>query len=117
MALCKNCKRSVKSVHILVAQCFLGHKPNWYKIIVDHKDNIKTNNSFQNIQLTSVRHNTSKDRFRHNKTSNFVGVNWNTRAKKWVAQIRIEKNKKYLGCFINEIDAHNAYQKALANII
>jgi len=111
-----NCKSSIKSIHVLVAIAFLNHKQDGFNIIVDHKDNIKTNNNKLNLQLTSVRNNASKDRFRHNKTSQFVGVNWNTRAEKWIAQIRIGKKRKYLGCFNNEVQAHNAYQNELKKL-
>jgi len=42
----------------------------------------------------------------------FVGTGKN---KKWVARIVFGRKKTHLGYFINEIEAHNAYQDALKN--
>ena len=49
-------------LHQLVAMTFLGHKPCGHKVVVDHKDNIRTNNFFWNLQLISQRENSSKDK-------------------------------------------------------
>ncbi len=50
---------------------------------------------------------------RPNYTSNFTGISFNKRHKKWISAITINKKKKYLGYFIEEYDAHLAYQKEL----
>ena len=39
-----------------------------------------------------------------------IGLN---KSKKWKSQIRINGNRKHLGYFENELDAHNAYQNTL----
>lgn len=46
-------------------------------------------------------------------TSKYKGVSWHKISRKWVAQIAINGKKINLGYFTNEIDASNAYQKAL----
>jgi len=48
------------------------------------------------------------------KTSKYIGVCWEPVRKRFVAAIKIKGKSKSLGRFINEIDAHNAYQKAMA---
>lgn len=104
-----NGKQKSRMVHQLVAECFLNHKPNRHIVVVDHIDNIKTNNKAVNLQLTSARINSSKDR--NNTTSKYTGVNY--QKGKWVSRIWINNKSKYLGKFKLEIDAHNAYQKEL----
>jgi len=54
----------------------------------------------------------------HITSSNYKGVSWHNRTKKWRAIIYIKETKKLksLGLYFNEIDAYNAYQNAL-NII
>ena len=107
----KDNKGNTMSIHVLVAMAFLGHKPDGYKIVVDHIDNNKLNNHVSNLQLISNRENTSKDK--KNGTSKYTGVTWYNASNKWLAQIAINSKKKNLGLFETEDEAHEAYQKAL----
>ena len=101
-------------VHVLVAMAFLKHKPCGHKLVVDHKNNINTDNRLENLQITSQRHNASKDRKGY--SSQYVGVYWHKPAQKWVAQIQIKDKRKNLGLFDDEYKAHLAYQKALRQL-
>ena len=107
-----NPKRFV--VYILVATALLNHTPCGFKKVVDHKDNNPLNNNLNNLQLTTQRHNCSKDKKGY--TSKYVGVVWSKKAKKWQSQININSKLKYLGTYKNEYKAHLAYQNALKNI-
>ena len=107
----KDNKGNTMSIHVLVAMAFLGHKPDGYKIVVDHIDNNKLNNHVSNLQLISNRENTSKDK--KNGTSKYTGVTWYNASNKWLAQIAINSKKKNLGLFETEDEAHETYQKAL----
>lgn len=98
-------------VHKLVAIAFLGHKPNGMKIVVDHINNVKTDNRLENLQLISHRKNLSKDKKGY--SSQYVGVTWYKPTSKWKAQIGINGKKKHLGLFSNELQAAQAYQLAL----
>jgi uncharacterized protein YeaC (DUF1315 family) len=102
-------------VHQLVAVVFLNHDPSGTKLIVDHINNNKKDNCLQNLQLISQRENSSKDK--KGGTSEFVGVCWDKQNKKWRAQIAISGKRIHLGCFNNEIEASEAYQKALNNLV
>lgn len=101
-------------VHVLVAMAFLGHTPDGYKLVVDHIDNDPGNNNSNNLQLITNRENSSKDKWRFNHSSKYPCVSWNKQLKKWGARVRINGTRKFLGYFFDEIDAHNAVQKLLA---
>ena len=120
IGLSKNGKEKKKRVHVLEAEAFLNHSTdNKFNLIVDHKNNIKTDNDLTNLQVITVRKNSSKDQFRYNRTSNYTGVNLNKRKKdelKWRSQIMIGKTNYHLGAFKNEKEAHLEYQKALYHL-
>ena len=107
-------KSKSRMVHQLVAEAFLNHKPNGHKIVVDHIDNVKTNNNVWNLQLTSTRINSTKDR--KNCVSKYTGVTRSTDNKKWKAKIWIDGKSVYLGRFSSEIEASKAYQSKLKEI-
>ena len=99
-----------KKISVLVAMAFLNHKPCGYKLVVDHKDNNPTNDRLYNLQLITHRENCSKDK---KGTSKHTGVYWHKLSKKWKSQIRVNGKRKALGLFTNELEAANAYKKAL----
>jgi hypothetical protein len=101
------------NIHILVATCFLNHKSGSYERVVNHIDNNKKNNNIDNLEIISQRQNTS---FKKKSSSKYIGVYWHIRDCVWGSQIHINKQKKHLGYFKTEIEASNAYQKALQEI-
>lgn len=105
--------RRTFTIHQLVAIAFLNHVPCGYKIVVDHIDHNPLNNRADNLQLITNRYNNSKDK--KGGTSQYVGVCWHKKSKRWRSVIQINRKNIYLGSFINEIDAHLAYEKALNN--
>ena len=111
--LCKNGKAKMFKIHQLVVMVFLGHKPDGTnKIVVDHINNIQHDNRLENLQLITNRENSSKDKIGKG-SSKYTGVLFNKNNKKWKSDITINNVKFFIGYYENEIDAHNAYQKAL----
>ena len=102
-------------IHKLVAIAFLDHNPNGMITVIDHIDNNKLNNRLENLQLVTQRYNASKDKT--GGSSKYVGVSWDKNAGKWKVEITIKGNRKYLGCFINEEEANDAYQKKLKTVL
>jgi hypothetical protein len=96
--------------HVVKAMVFLNHTPCGYKRVVDHIDNNPYNNNIDNLQVITHRLNATKDRKRN---SQYIGVSWCDKSKKWRARIQINKKTICLGRFDNEIDAGDAYKKAL----
>ena len=114
VVLYKNKKRETKRIHQLVAMAFLGHKPNGVENIVDHIDNKKNNNNLNNLQIISNRLNNSKDK--KNATSKYIGVSWDKKRNKWLSCISIKTKSTFLGYFINELEASEAYQNKLKTL-
>lgn len=79
----------------------------------DHINGDGLYNCKSNLRIVTARQNSQNKHM--NKTSEYVGVSWHKGDKKWQAHIHIKK-LKYLGSFNSEIDAHNAYLKALSEI-
>lgn len=95
-------------VHQLVTINFLNHSLENSKIVVNHKNFIRTDNSLENLEIVTQRENANK---KHLKSiSQYVGVTLCKKSNKWISRILINKKRVYLGSFKNEIDAHNAYQ-------
>jgi len=100
-----------KEVHQLLAEAFLNHIPCGLKIVVDHINNVKTDNRLINLQLITHRENSSKDKKGY--SSEYVGVYWDKQNKKWKSQIKFKGKTKHLGSFNSEENAAKYYQDAL----
>jgi hypothetical protein len=68
-----------------------------------------------NLQIITQRENTHK--IQGSYTSRYKGVSLCKKTGKWTSMIFYNKKHKYLGSFINEYDAHLAYQNKLKEII
>ena len=108
-----NDKNKTFLVHQLVAIVFLNHKPNGHKLVIDHIDNNKLNNNYKNLQITTQRHNLSKNK---KGTSRYTGVSWDSKNKKWIVFIRRGGVKRFLGRFDCEIEASKAYNLELKKV-
>ena len=103
-----------RKVHQLVAEAFLNHKRCGMEFVINHIDFNKTNNKVENLEIITQRENSNKKHLK--STSKYTGVSWSENRNKWISIIRINNKPKYLGLFINEIDASEAYQKALKDL-
>lgn len=114
LVLTKNGKSKTRTVHQLVAQAFLNHKPCGYKAVINHKDLNRQNNLVENLEIVSVRENANQ---KHLKSkSSYVGVYKCNKTHKWKAQIRIGSIRKHLGTFTDEIEAAKAYEQAVLEL-
>lgn len=100
--------------HQLVAMAFLGHIPNGYKLVIDHKDSIPTNNMLSNLRIVTNRFNLSKDV--KNKTSQYTGVYWNKKAGKWMVQAKANGKRYYLGLYESEHIANLSYENFVKHL-
>jgi len=101
-------------IHKLMAKSFLNHNPNGNKIVVDHINNIKTDNRIENLQIITQRENVSKDK---KGSSKYTGVSFHKGSGVFRARINLGNKAIFLGNFNNEYEAHLAYQKELSKPI
>lgn len=80
---------------------------------VDHIDGKGLNNARDNMRVAthSQNHaNKPKPRnIKNTKTSQYKGVSWDTTTGKWFVLVACQGKQYFVGRFINEIDAANAY--------
>lgn len=110
-------KKMNRTIHQLLAIVFLDHTPANGLLDINHIDGNKTNNNLNNLEIVTHRENISSclRNFKRKKLSQYVGVSYSYTAKKWVSSIRINGLGKHLGYFTNELEAHEAYNKALVD--
>lgn len=82
--------------------------------VVDHKNHEKGDNRWCNLREATNHENNRHRTSQKNSTSQYLGVCWDKRKKKWKANIRIEGKKKHLGTFQEEADAAQVYNFAAA---
>jgi hypothetical protein len=97
---------------------YLAHRLAWLLIHgewpssdLDHIDLDKSCNRISNLRKATPSQNQANKRAR-DSASGFKGIYWDTRKRKWRAQIRKDKKRYHLGLFDAPKDAHLAYQKA-----
>ena len=115
ITLSRNNISKTKKIHKLVAVAFLNHTPCGFEVQVDHINGLKTENRVENLQLLNARDHAAKT-FKNKGTSKYTGVSWYKKENKWVSTIYLNGKLKHLGYFTDELEASNAYQKALDNL-
>ena len=88
----------------------------WPENQIDHIDRCKSNNRIANLRLASNSQQTINTGLRADKVSGVRGVRWNYHARKWTAQIQVNRQTKHLGCFATMDKAAAAYAAAAANL-
>lgn len=111
----KNRNRKTRTIHQLVAEAFLNFNQSGHKLVINHINFDKTDNRLENLEAVTQRENANRKHLK--SSSKYTGVCFNKINKNWTAQISINRKKIYLGSFINEIEAHNAYLLAKSKLI
>jgi len=114
VCLCKNGKKQTHKVHRLVAEAFI-YNPN-DKQCVDHIDRNKQNNYKSNLRFCSYQENNRNRTKTKNSSSQYIGVSWHKRSKKWQANIKTNDGYKHLGCFNDEEEAARCYDEKAKEI-
>ena len=85
---------------------------NWPAEEIDHIDCCRNNNKFSNLREATRSQNRCNSKIHPSNTSGYKGVSWHTRYNKWIAHIKINNKKIYLGYFLSAEAAHYAYVAA-----
>lgn len=96
-------------IHQLAALAFINNDDPEFKILVDHKNNNRLDNRVQNLRWSTHSQNSQNMSKHKNSSSEWKGIYYNNKAKKWHTQIRVDGKNVYLGLFQNEIEAARTY--------
>lgn len=89
---------------------------SWPEGGLDHIDGDGANNRIENLRPCNQTQNMQNVRAHKGSASGLLGVSWESRTKKWRAQIKAGDYHKRLGRFDDKIQAHQAYLVAKAQL-
>jgi hypothetical protein len=102
---------------------YLAHRIAWFLHygempggIIDHINQIKTDNRICNLRICSYTENLYNSKTNAKNTSGHRGVYWNIQAKRWTAKINNQKKQIHLGNYKSKNDAIAAYRTAAIKI-
>ncbi|QLG87668.1 HNH endonuclease [Chitinibacter bivalviorum] len=78
---------------------------------IDHINGNRMDNRISNLRLATPSQNLQNQRTGRGR-SKMLGAIWDQKRNKWVAQIKVNGKRKYLGMFETPEGAHSAYLKA-----
>jgi hypothetical protein len=117
--LCVNGRCKTFKVHILMAISFFYDQylelviSSNEKYLIDHKNENRFDNTLSNLQIITHRENRTKA-ILHKNPNRLIGVKRNR--DKFQSQIFANGQQNYLGTYESELEAHEAYLKALAEV-
>ncbi len=81
-------------------------------MVVDHVNGDPSDNRRINLRVCTIQQNRMNEKKRPGKTSKYKGVHFHRLRNKYVAQIKVNKKKSYLGIFKSEKEAALVYDDA-----
>jgi hypothetical protein len=96
---------SVNNKKVRMSRFLLNYNGN---DVIDHINGIKTDNRKNNLRVISRQQNAMNKGSRNGTTSKYIGVSFYNKIKKWVAEIRVNDKKVYIGSFSDEKEAAKA---------
>lgn len=114
------CRRSDGYLIIRIDKAgYLSHRLAWMYVHgslpvdqVDHINGHKDDNRIANLRESTIPENQQNAKSRVGSSSQFVGVSWDKKRRKWCAFIQVHSKNYYIGGFDNEVDAYKAYLAA-----
>lgn len=103
-------KKKKKLRHRMVWMAFNYFIPPSVKC--DHKSRNHRDNRLCNLRRATNSLNGANRSSAKGSSSKYLGVCWDKRRKKWIAQIKVNGKKRRLGSFDDEKDAARAYDRA-----
>jgi hypothetical protein len=105
-------KQKIIHMHTVILERKLGRKLRKGEFS-DHKDSNRLNNIRSNLRVaTRQQNNCNRSINVIKKSSSYKGVSWFKRDENWMAYIRHNGKRFYLGYFDDEVEAAKAYDEA-----
>jgi hypothetical protein len=95
-------------VHKLIFLYHYGYIPK----TIDHMDRNPLNNSIENLREVTAAENSFNRGMRSDNKSNFKGVSFHKKTKKWQSEICVNHKTIYLGLYTTKEEAAKAYNEA-----
>ena len=111
VVLCSEGTKKKHTIHKVVATAFLNHVPCGMRLVVNHKNFIRSDNRVDNLEIITQQENTNKKHIK--STSKYVGVYWDKNSNKWMSSISFDGSRTRLGSFNSELEAYIAYESKL----
>jgi hypothetical protein len=90
----------------------MGTGRNIENVFIDHIDGIEKRNTLSNLREALPAENMrNRVKSKGKKTSDYLGVYWYSKRKKWVAQIKHNNKKTYIGQYDSQEAAARAYNE------
>lgn len=96
--------------YLMARLIFLYHN-NQLSECIDHIDHDTMNNKIENLRAATKLENNRNSSSRKNSSSQYCGVSFHIRIKKWGASVRINNRQIHIGYFDSEIEAALAYNR------
>ena len=90
------------------------HSGAWPEREIDHINGDRSDNRISNLRSVTSKENSENMAIRSDNKSGAVGVCWNARRSRWVAQVSINGKQKHIGYFKSKDEATQARAKASA---
>ncbi|NDZ93286.1 hypothetical protein G3I13_01740 [Streptomyces sp. SID6673] len=78
---------------------------------VDHRNRNRLDNRRENLRIATRAQNNANRKSSHRSTSQYLGVYWHTRQKRWAATLRTSSTQIHIGYFDNEAEAAWMYDQ------
>ncbi len=106
--------KSLFRVHRIIWKMVTGEDAIGYEI--DHIDNNKLNNVFNNLRLVTTAENQQNVKLKITNMSGIKGIDWHKQKQMWRARVCINYNRVLVGHYHDIIDAEKAIVAARENL-